>query len=521
MRKQKGIKMEYKKYKFGLIFVLVILIIALMSVNVSACKPNEKVVNGKCVPQGQAVPAAKESIAKPGETPPACPSGCKAANSCAAGQVSYSAADCLTCTGKTFRCKSAPKPAATATECDCSVCGLPKGDCEAGKSPEKVKCSTAPCDKQPIDCNSCTLKQAAGTTGQAAPAVPTGKIDNVNFGGDVGKQTATCYGDYCCTTDGKCYRKTDKGFDTGTTYSLGQVATEACKGQADQAAVTACKEKFTAASATDKAFIDWIREQQKFTFGEGVSLGGQLWGLGEKFGFFTEASNPMAQLNAFFTETKEGLFLSGNWEKSICWETTDFNNPNDGIAFVPGTETVGVWVAGEYTKYRHPSVNDSSKIITEYIYRITSVVNPSGLTINSGTENCFDILDFKYYLDNSVIDIDLDGKGDTVRLVCDSSPYSLTGGNTIIRYSKKVYGIVCIQFITIPFLKSGFSSQLSGGKLCAPIVPTGTQIMESCPYCPPILTGAGATGPFAGSSAVAPYSAPSESRPGVANPSPG
>ncbi|MFC1734195.1 hypothetical protein ACFL6I_28155, partial [candidate division KSB1 bacterium] len=170
--------------------------------------------------------------------------------------------------------------------------------------------------------------------------------------------------------------------------------------------------------------------------------------------------------------------------------------------------------------YTHPDLGDPTKTVREYIYRITSNVNPAGLTPGSGSANCIDVLTFSYSLDGHTIDLDLDGKthDDTVRLLCDSSPYSLTGANAIVRVSKSRYSRVCIHFSGL--MKSEFMANLNGGQLCAPVVPAGYDYGTGCSWCPGILTAS--MGPAAGAGfGGAGYSppAPTENRPGAANPS--
>ncbi|PIN86813.1 hypothetical protein COV19_02980 [Candidatus Woesearchaeota archaeon CG10_big_fil_rev_8_21_14_0_10_44_13] len=282
-----------------------------------------------------------------------------------------------------------------------------------------------------------------------------------------------------------------------------------------------CQAKFAGAAKSHAAFMNFMMEQQEFTFQEGIQLGSNLWALGVKFKLWSEADNPMSQLNEFFTNSKVGLWLSGNWEKSICWETTDFNNAGDGVAFVPGTENVGAWVAGEYVLYRHPSLSNPSQTINEYIYRITSSVTPSGLTMHSGSANCIDQIQFQYSLDGHAIDMDMDGNtnDDMVRLLCDSAPYSLTGQNTLVRYSDTLYGLVCINFQPM-FLKPAFFSSLDAGKLCAPIVPSGYDYGTGCQWCPGIFTESIAlnSAGLGYGNTYGTYVSPGENRPGISNP---
>lgn len=378
------------------------------------------------------------------------------------------------------------------------------------------------------------LSKIFGKTNKAqAPPTPTvGQVDAIKIGGEIkdGVLFTTAQGEQIFEVmDGKTpiYYLKPKDGDWNPTPcptcgdEVTKIKTEACKGSTDN---VGCMKGIDDQITYHQGFANFMKNQRKFTFQEGITMGSNLWALGTKFKFWSEASNPMSQLNEFFTNSKTGLWISGNWEKSICWEETDFNNPNDGIAFVPGTENVGAWVAGEVITIRHPTLADPTTKTTDYIYRITSVVDPRGLTTNSGSANCLDFIDFQYLIDGHAIDLDLDGKtsDDIVRILCDSSPFSLTGRNAIVRNSTKRYGSVCIQF-QAGMLKPSFYNALEGGKLCAPIVAAGTEQVPSCSWCPGIFTdslGATTGGEIGFGS---PYStsyggAPTENRPGVANP---
>lgn len=324
-----------------------------------------------------------------------------------------------------------------------------------------------------------------------------------------------------CSAGGDCGRDSD-----GNVISASKLISTGMAGQcADAEDKDACVQARRQESKDANNLIEGMKARQRFTFQEGVELGSSLWSLGTSFNLWSDADNPMAQLNEFFTNSKVGLILTGQWEKSICWETTDFNSPNDGIAFVPGTESVGAWVAGEYTVYSHPSVSDPDTIVTDYIYRITSVVNPSGLTINSGEANCQDIMQFSYILGQYGLDLDMDGhsQDDYIRILCDSKSYALTGQNAIVRYSQTLYGKICIQFQPM-FLKPAFLNSLKAGRLCAPIVPAGFDYGTGCQWCPGVFTqpvGPAVGGTYGSTFGTGYGAAPTENRPGVVNPSSG
>lgn len=361
---------------------------------------------------------------------------------------------------------------------------------------------------------------------QAAPTPTVGQVDAIRIG-DEGIKDGVLFntdeGQIFQDVSGTYYFKpTDKDWVTTPCTNCeakkNKLITDTCKTDED------CKKRINDQVTYHQGFANFMKQQRKFTFQEGITMGSNLWSLGTKYKFWSEASNPMSQLNEFFTNSKTGLLISGNWEKSICWEETDFNNPNDGIAFVPGTENVGAWVAGEVITIKHPTLADPTVTTTDYIYRITSVVDPRGLTTNSGSSNCLDFIDFQYTIDGHAIDLDMDGRtsDDVVRILCDSSSYSLTGQNAIVRNSTKKYSTVCIQFQG-GMLKSSFYNALDGGRLCAPIIKAGTETTTACSWCPGIFTDSlGAT--TGGSIGFgSPYStstgaAPTENRPGVSNP---
>lgn len=234
-------------------------------------------------------------------------------------------------------------------------------------------------------------------------------------------------------------------------------------------------------------YKNYIRLQARVkSLQEGIDAG-RAWG--EMFSFITMGRVPadwiefgwQSDLKDFLEGNGFGAWLAGRPEYSICYITPDVSD-TVGMIMNTGGTGIGMWVKGEFTPVLgRPNETAPAEAYDLYLYKITLSVMPSGLTANSGDEDCADRIRFYVRLHGEggvTQEIDFRQPGDPsdnqIDLQCDGPPVTYTGSSAIVWPARQQFNKVCIEFQDSD-LHDQISSELEdNNKLCADLVESGS-----------------------------------------------
>ena len=80
------------------------------------------------------------------------------------------------------------------------------------------------------------------------------------------------------------------------------------------------------------------------------------------------------------------------------------------------------------------------------------------------------------YIDESKLDIDLQGGPDKIKVQGNGTTYSAMGAGALYRYSTAKKKQACIKFLETGKFKPILKEQMSGGKICGDIIDTQVEI---------------------------------------------
>lgn len=309
----------------------------------------------------------------------------------------------------------------------------------------------------------CSRAEASATAGDVAENTkywtPSSRSDCIEAGGNV---------------------VTINGQETGVCRVVGD-----CPGE-DSYLGSSCSESFSDEMEYAE-YKDYVRRQVRIkSLQEGIDAGA-AWG--EMFSFITMGRvradwvefGWQSDLKDFLEGNGFGAWLAGRPEYSICYITPDVSD-TVGMIMNTGGTGIGMWVKGEFTPVLgRPNETAPTETFDLYLYKITLSVMPSGLTENSGEEDCADRIRFYVRLhgDNGITqEVDFRQPGDPsdnpIDLQCDGPPVTYTGSSAIVWPARQQFNRVCIEFQDSD-LHEQISDELEdNNKLCADIVESGS-----------------------------------------------
>lgn len=299
------------------------------------------------------------------------------------------------------------------------------------------------------------------------------------------------------------------GCESGCTFEQLQARKDqACRGQE----TPACKAIKDALGNLKSSFWEsWDRMRR--AAGAGVGICGILDMFSVSCG-----DSLFPAYDDFLQNTVIGNVISGE-TSALCTMWSD-NPPSGGNVALGPTGFASAWIAGESITLREVSGNRQARAQSEYLYKVTFEVTPSGIVDGECREQMITV---KVTLGGQLVDLNFDNQTndqDTIKIKCNKGGYSATGSRAVVRYTNTdpTGKNICLEFNGD--LNSFFRTSLDNGKLCNRLVPVEQNGDDfTCSWC--LFGETGFVEYEAGGEAGQPRPGegePGENRPNIGNP---